>query len=65
MPVPDHPMILIPGAQHGGWCWRKTLGSLRARGYAPYAVTLTGLGERAVKLVELLDEVCTTEEVIA
>ncbi|MEU7225378.1 alpha/beta hydrolase [Streptomyces chrestomyceticus] len=55
MPTPDHPMILIPGAQHGGWCWRKTLGPLRARGYDPYAVTLTGLGERAHLLAPDVD----------
>ncbi|AHH97951.1 hypothetical protein GCM10010174_29030 [Kutzneria viridogrisea] len=42
----DSSLILIPGAQHGGWCWRRTLGPLRARGHDVHAVTLTGLGER-------------------
>ncbi|WP_432828706.1 alpha/beta fold hydrolase [Dactylosporangium sp. CA-092794] len=40
-------VILIHGAQHGGWCWRKTVEPLRALGYDVHAITLTGLGERA------------------
>ncbi|MFD7815765.1 alpha/beta fold hydrolase [Streptomyces sp. NPDC059785] len=47
MRTPDNSLILIHGAQHGGWCWRKTLGPLRALGYDVHAITLTGLGERA------------------
>lgn len=39
--------VLVHGAWHGGWCWRRVLPSLRAAGHAAYAVTLTGCGERA------------------
>ncbi|MCW8129604.1 MAG: alpha/beta fold hydrolase [Planctomycetota bacterium] len=39
--------VLIPGAWHGGWCWRRLLPLLRAAGHEAFPVTLTGLGERA------------------
>jgi len=48
-------VILIHGAQHGGWCWRKTLGPLRALGHDVHAITLTGLGERAHLLTPDVD----------
>ena len=39
--------VLVHGAWHGGWCWRRLADALRARGHDPHAPTLTGLGERA------------------
>lgn len=39
--------VLIHGAWHGGWCWRRVAGRLRAAGHEVYTPTLTGLGERA------------------
>jgi pimeloyl-ACP methyl ester carboxylesterase len=39
--------VLVHGAWHGGWCWRRVLPFLRAAGHEAYAVTLTGTGERA------------------
>jgi hypothetical protein len=41
------PYVLVHGAWHGGWCWRRVLPLLRAGGAEAFAVTLTGLGERA------------------
>ena len=38
--------VLVHGAYHGGWCWRKVTPLLRAAGHEAYAPTLTGLGER-------------------
>ncbi len=38
--------VLVHGAWHGGWCWRRVVGPLRARGHQVFAPTLTGLGER-------------------
>jgi pimeloyl-ACP methyl ester carboxylesterase len=38
--------VLVHGAWHGGWCWRKIVPLLRAGGHAVHAPTLTGLGER-------------------
>jgi pimeloyl-ACP methyl ester carboxylesterase len=39
--------VLIHGAWHGGWCWKKLAPLLRAAGHTVYTPTLTGLGERA------------------
>ena len=39
--------VLVHGAWHGGWCWRRVADRLRARGHAVHAPTLTGLGERS------------------
>lgn len=40
-------LVLIHGAWHGAWCWRRVLPGLRAAGHSAHAVTLTGVGERA------------------
>ncbi len=39
--------VLVHGAWHGGWCWKKVVPLLRAAGHDVYTPTLTGLGERA------------------
>ena len=39
--------VLIHGAWHGGWCWKKLTPLLRAAGHEVIALTLTGLGERS------------------
>ncbi|HET9716271.1 MAG TPA: alpha/beta hydrolase, partial [Pseudolabrys sp.] len=39
--------VLVHGAWHGGWCWRRVTDRLHARGHAVFTPTLTGLGERA------------------
>ncbi len=39
--------ILVHGAWHGGWCWRRVSDALVRDGHRAHAVTLTGLGERA------------------
>jgi pimeloyl-ACP methyl ester carboxylesterase len=39
--------VLVHGAWHGGWCWKKVTPLLRAKGHEVFAPTLTGLGERA------------------
>ena len=40
-------VVLVHGAWHGGWCWRKLSPLLRAAGHTVFAPTLTGLGERS------------------
>ncbi len=40
-------IVLVHGAWHGAWCWRRVLPPLWAAGHRPSVVTLTGLGERA------------------
>ena len=39
--------VLVHGAWHGGWCWKKLAPLLRATGADVFAPTLTGMGERA------------------
>ena len=39
--------ILIHGAWHGGWCWRRVVPLLRRAGHEVYTPSLTGLGDRA------------------
>jgi pimeloyl-ACP methyl ester carboxylesterase len=53
--------VLVHGAWHGGWCWRRVVEPLQAQGHRAYAVTLTGLGERA----HLLSSLITLETHIA
>jgi pimeloyl-ACP methyl ester carboxylesterase len=42
-----HTFVLVHGAWHGGWCWRRVADRLRAGGHAVFTPTLTGLGERS------------------
>ncbi len=39
--------VLVHGAWHGGWCWKKLTPLLRSAGHEVFTPTLTGLGERA------------------
>jgi pimeloyl-ACP methyl ester carboxylesterase len=38
--------VLVHGAWHGGWKWRRVGDALRLAGHAVFTPTLTGLGER-------------------
>jgi pimeloyl-ACP methyl ester carboxylesterase len=53
--------VLVHGAWHGGWCWRRVVDALHAQGHRAFAVTLTGLGERA----HLMSPLITLETHIA
>lgn len=53
--------VLVHGAWHGGWCWQRVVQPLAAQGHRVYAVTLTGVGERA----HLLSSLITLETHIA
>jgi pimeloyl-ACP methyl ester carboxylesterase len=46
-PASDTAIVLVHGAWHGAWCWRRVLPLLRGAGIEAHAVTLTGVGERA------------------
>ncbi len=39
--------VLVHGAWHGGWSWKKVAPGLRAAGHQVFTPTLTGVGERA------------------
>lgn len=53
--------VLVHGAWHGAWCWQKIVPPLWAGGHRVYAVTLTGVGERA----HLLSKAVTLDTHIA
>ncbi len=39
--------VLVHGAWHGSWCWKRVRPALQARGHEVFTPTLTGVGERA------------------
>ena len=39
--------VLVHGAWHGAWCWRRIVPRLWEAGHRAFAVSLTGTGERA------------------
>jgi pimeloyl-ACP methyl ester carboxylesterase len=39
--------VLVHGAGHGGWAWRRVSDILTARGHRVYAPSLTGLADRS------------------
>jgi pimeloyl-ACP methyl ester carboxylesterase len=41
------PFVLVHGAWHGGWCWRRVTDRLTAKGRYVVAPTLSGVGERS------------------
>lgn len=49
MPSPTNArtFVLIHGAGHGGWLWRRVRDQLNAKGHRVFTPTLTGLGERS------------------
>ena len=45
--APQKTFVLVHGAWHGGWCWRRVADRLEAEGHKVFTPTLTGLGERS------------------
>ena len=39
--------VLVHGAWHGAWCWRRVVERLTGLGHRAFAVNLTGVGDRA------------------
>jgi pimeloyl-ACP methyl ester carboxylesterase len=39
--------VLVHGAWHGGWCWRRVADLLEHKGHKVFTPTLTGVGERS------------------
>ncbi len=39
--------VLIHGAWHGSWCWKRVRRLLQAQGHDVFTPTLTGVGERS------------------
>jgi pimeloyl-ACP methyl ester carboxylesterase len=47
--------VLVHGAWHGGWCYKRVARLLRQAGHEVYTPTLTGLGERAHLMNRTID----------
>jgi pimeloyl-ACP methyl ester carboxylesterase len=39
--------VLVHGAWHGSWCWKRVRRGLQAQGHDVFTPTLTGVGERS------------------
>lgn len=46
-PASRKTFVLVHGAWHGGWCWRRISDLLEMKGQKVFCPTLTGLGERS------------------
>src|ERR1700728_4589280 len=44
--------VLVHGAWHGGWCWRRVTDRLTVKGHRVYTPTLTGVADRSHLLSE-------------
>jgi pimeloyl-ACP methyl ester carboxylesterase len=42
--------VLVHGAFHGGWCWKRVADRLRAKGHDVFTPSLSGLAEHAHRL---------------
>jgi pimeloyl-ACP methyl ester carboxylesterase len=59
------PYVLVHGAYHGGWCWRRVVPRLRAAGHEVLTPTLTGFGERAHLLTADVGPATLVQDVVA
>ena len=57
--------VLVPGAFHGGWCYARVADILRAQQHDVYALTLSGLGERAHLASQAINLSTHVEDVVA
>jgi pimeloyl-ACP methyl ester carboxylesterase len=55
MSISSKTFVLVHGAWHGGWCWRRVADLLEGDGHKVFAPTLTGLGERSHLLAPGID----------
>jgi pimeloyl-ACP methyl ester carboxylesterase len=47
--------VLVHGAWHGSWCWKRVRKALQQQGHEVFTHTLTGVGERSHLLAESID----------
>jgi len=47
--------VLVTGAWHGSWCWKRVREALTRRGHAVFTPTFTGIGERSHLLSREVD----------
>ncbi len=58
------PFVLVHGAWHGGWCWRRVADRLTAKGRYVVAPTLTGVRERSHQASESISLSTHIEDVV-
>lgn len=46
-PAAPYTFVLVHGAMHGGWCWKRVRRMLRLTGAEAFSPTLSGLGHRS------------------
>lgn len=56
--------VLVHGAWHGGWCWRRVADRLTAAGHYVIAPTLSGVGERSHLPPEMIDLSTQIDDVV-
>jgi pimeloyl-ACP methyl ester carboxylesterase len=56
--------VLVHGAWHGSWCWKRVRKSLQQQGHEVFTPTLTGLGERSHLVAESIDLETHTMDVL-
>lgn len=47
--------VLVHGAWHGSWCWKRVRKALQQHGHEVFTPTLTGVGERSHLLAPTVD----------
>jgi pimeloyl-ACP methyl ester carboxylesterase len=57
--------VLVHGAWHGGWCWKKLTPFLTSASHRVHTPTLTGLGERSHLLTPAVDLDTHIEDIAA
>ncbi len=57
--------VLVHGAWHGGWCWRRVVAILESQGHRVFAPSLTGLGDRAHLLSAEVGLTTHVEDILA
>ena len=56
--------VLVHGAFHGGWCWRRVEQRLAAAGHTVFTPTQTGLGERRHLLAKSITMDVFVEDIV-
>ncbi len=57
--------VLVHGAWHGAWCWQRVVSGLWAGGHRAFAVSLTGVGERAHQIAAKIRLSTHVDDVLA
>ena len=56
--------VLVHGAWHGSWCWKRVRSALQAQGHDVFTPTLTGVADRSHLLSQQVDLETHIEDVV-